>query len=76
MKLICLAGGTFHYHKPRVPHISPGFGEMWDLTALGLEILKRDQHSCASIRQFPHLAKTRRDMGHPRFVVMKRPGVV
>ena len=23
------------YHEPRVPHISPSFGEMWESTALG-----------------------------------------
>jgi hypothetical protein len=22
-------------HEPRVPHISPGFGEMWELTSAG-----------------------------------------
>src|SRR5580658_2983948 len=26
------AAGLFPYHEPRVPHISPDFGEMWELT--------------------------------------------
>ena len=34
----------------RVPHISPGFGEMWDLAALDPEILRPNWHSPASIR--------------------------
>ena len=25
----------FLHHEPRVPHISPGFGEMWELTNAG-----------------------------------------
>jgi hypothetical protein len=27
--------GIFHFNRPRVPHISPSFGEMWELTGAG-----------------------------------------
>ena len=40
----------FLHHEPRVPHIWPGFGQMWELAALGPEVLKRNQHSRPSIR--------------------------
>jgi hypothetical protein len=40
----------FIHHEPRVPHIWPGFGQMWELAALGPEVLKRNQHSRPSIR--------------------------
>jgi hypothetical protein len=30
--------GQFPYHEPRVPHISPAFGEMWELTNAGARV--------------------------------------
>jgi hypothetical protein len=49
-----------------VPHISPSVGEMWEFTDLTLEVFRHNLHRPASIRSFPHLAKTGPDMGHPR----------
>jgi len=63
--------GKFVYQQPRVPHISPVFGEMWELADLKFETLRHLRHTRAGICHFPHLAKNRRDMGHPRFVVKK-----
>jgi hypothetical protein len=36
----------------RVPHIWPGFGQMWEFTDLALEVLRHNRHRCASIRSF------------------------
>src|SRR3984957_12785559 len=64
-------GGIFPYHDLKAPHISPSFGEMWELTGLEPEALRRNWHFRAGNRQFPHLAKRGRDMGCPEVVVRK-----
>jgi hypothetical protein len=40
---------------------------MWEFTDLTLEVLRHNLHFRASIRFFPHLAKTGPDMGHPHW---------
>ncbi len=53
--------------KPRVPHISLVFCEMWDTTALNLKLPADKKRLKVKIRGIPHLAKNERDMGHPWF---------
>jgi hypothetical protein len=50
----------------RVPHISPGFGEMWELTDASAIVPVVLENLRFENSQFPHLAKTGPDMGHPR----------
>jgi hypothetical protein len=57
--------GDVSVPRTRVPHIWPGFGQMWEFTDLALEVLRRSRHPRANIRSFPHLAKIGPDMGHP-----------
>ena len=47
-----------------VPHISLVFREMWDSTALRPQFSASTQKK-VEIRGIPHLAKHKRDMGHP-----------
>jgi hypothetical protein len=42
--------GIFSVPRTRVPHIWPGFGQMWELAALEPEILRLNRHYRASIR--------------------------
>jgi hypothetical protein len=55
----------FHYREPRVPHISPDFGEMWESTDAGARVPVVPEDFRSERSQFPHLAKGWRDMGHP-----------
>jgi hypothetical protein len=56
-----------------VPHISPGFGEMWEVRRFPHEIVPCLCELRGNIRHFPHLAKTGRDMGHPRPLIREYP---
>jgi putative heme-binding domain-containing protein len=49
-----------------VPHIWPDFGQMWEGTNVGARVPIAPKDFQGEISEFPHLAKTRPDMGHPR----------
>jgi putative heme-binding domain-containing protein len=49
-----------------VPHIWPDFGQMWEGTDVGAKAPIAPEDFQGEISEFPHLAKTRPDMGHPR----------
>jgi hypothetical protein len=51
--------------KPRVPHISLVFREMWDTTAFDPRTLELNWHLSVEMSGIPHLAKNKRDVGHP-----------
>ncbi len=54
-----------------MPHISPSFGEMWEGTnaRATVQIVREDFQG--EICEFPHLAKRRRDMGHPLILLIR-----
>jgi hypothetical protein len=49
----------------RVPHIWPGFGQMWELTNAGALMPVVSESFRSESSQFPHLAKRRRGYGAP-----------
>jgi hypothetical protein len=51
-----------------VAHISLVFREMWDTTALFLRLSMRPMHLAVNLGGIPHLAKNKRDVGHPSFL--------
>ncbi len=61
----------FSLPRTRVPHIWPGFGQMWEGTnARGtVQIVPEDFQG--EICEFPHLANRRRDMGHPPILFIR-----
>src|ERR1700678_2171605 len=48
----------FLYPRTRVPHISPGFGEMWEITDAGARVPVLPENFRSESSQFPQLAKT------------------
>jgi hypothetical protein len=58
--------------KRGVPHISLVFREMWDTTNLNLfsTFRKKNVERCG----IPHLAKNKRDMGHPTLLGREKAG--
>jgi hypothetical protein len=56
-------GLSFPSKNRGVPHISLVFREMWDATALHVPHSKVGKK--VKVRGIPHLAKNKRDMGHP-----------
>jgi hypothetical protein len=46
-----------------VPHIWPGFGQMWEETNARATVQIVPEDVQGEIREFPHLAKRMRDMG-------------
>ncbi len=50
-----------------MPHIWPGFGQMWESTNAGARGPVAPEDFQGEIREFPHLAKTGPDMGHPHW---------
>jgi hypothetical protein len=54
------------------PGISLVFREMWDSTAVICEDSRSDANLKGRIRGIPHLAKNKRDMGHPSVLVGER----
>ena len=48
-----------------MPHISLVFREMWDTTAVNLQLLELLAPTQVKVPGIPHLAKNQRDVGHP-----------
>jgi hypothetical protein len=55
----------------RVPHIWPGFGQMWEGTNAHARVPIVPEDFQGEICEFPHLAKTGPDMGHPLILFIK-----
>jgi hypothetical protein len=54
-----------------VPHIWPGFGQMWEETNARAKVQVMPEDFQGEICEFPHLAKRGRNMGHPPILFIR-----